>query len=446
MDENGEMECKNRKRLDFDEKGVEKESSFLVQSKYEYISGKDSFGFMEKPEAKSFSVQEMFLNFNEGEGVIVAEEKEKEIDKNSDDKLFYFSFFKDGSVYQEKSEVFNEKETNFEEKGEVNVGSDEESHNSEDLCYEIQLIPENQSVIENSIRGTEAIGNELCSDRHLNGFLNSEQFIEVDREENDDMGFIELETSLHNLSSSVNTDEFDSKNVEVTNGNCEEMNDFQEFPYHNLSQNSLDMDDFASQNVDRVDETNVNYKEMKLMDCFSSRKSCYTDDFTSQNVDVNCEEMKLMDDFQESVHHNSTKTSDDFAPQNDDRVEETDVNYEEVKRLMDDSSRRSLDTDSDTDEDEGDILLEHQNLVRQMKMEMKNSRMTSLPTISEDCESPKLVEDLKPLKINEKIEYKDCIEEIQKFYKSYAEKMRKLDILNYQTLNAISKSQNFSIW
>lgn len=113
------------------------------------------------------------------------------------------------------------------------------------------------------------------------------------------------------------------------------------------------------------------------------------------------------------------------------------------------------DENEDEDEDEFDILLEHQQLIQQMKMEMKNSKKKSLPTIAEEaaeeeeyeeeCENPKIVEDLKPLKIEEKkFEFKDLMEEIHKFYKSYAEKMRKLDILNYQSLKAISKSFSLS--
>ncbi|XP_015076818.1 uncharacterized protein LOC107020822 [Solanum pennellii] len=477
VDGNDEMDCKNQKRLDFDEKGVEKESSFLVQSKYEYISGKDSFGFIEKSEAKSFLVEEMFVNFNEGEGVV-----EKEIDKNSDDKLFYFSFFKNGSVYQEKSELFDEKNANDQEKLEFldekvdnlcfeeilrkndEVFSDIETQDSEDMCYEIQLLPENESLIRNSIQGSEGLRDELCSNRHLNGFLKSDQFMDSDREENDDdKGFIELETSLHNLSFSIGKGDFAAKNVdgvEVTDVKCEEVkliDDFQESVDDNSSRKSWDIDDFASQNVDRVEETDVNCEEMKLVDDIqespdhnSSRNSLDMDGFASQNIDGveetdgNCEEMKLMDDFQESPNHNSSRKSwdtDGFASQNVDRVEETDVNYEEMDDFQEspdhNSSRKLWDTDSDSDDDD-DILLEHQNLVRQMKMEMKNSRITGLPTISEDYESPKVVEDMKPLKIDEKIGYKYCIEEIQKFYKSYAEKMKKLDILNYQTLNAIS--------
>ncbi|CAA2968220.1 Hypothetical predicted protein [Olea europaea subsp. europaea] len=124
------------------------------------------------------------------------------------------------------------------------------------------------------------------------------------------------------------------------------------------------------------------------------------------------------------------------------KIEESHEVESEVMAFVDNlqeeaSNSRSWDSDSE-DDDEYDILLEHQHLVQQMKMELKNSRSKGLPTISEECETPKMVEDLKPLKIDDKFEYKDVMEEIQKFYKSYKERMRKLDILNYQTLNAIS--------
>ncbi|KAL3636243.1 hypothetical protein CASFOL_020790 [Castilleja foliolosa] len=98
----------------------------------------------------------------------------------------------------------------------------------------------------------------------------------------------------------------------------------------------------------------------------------------------------------------------------------------------------NFDSDSFSNSDKEDVLWEHQSLVRQMKTELKNCRIGGLPTISEECESSKIVSDLKPLKIDHKIEYKDVMDEIQKFHKSYSEKMRKLDILNYQTLHAIS--------
>ncbi|XAR56002.1 hypothetical protein NMG60_11036274 [Bertholletia excelsa] len=103
-----------------------------------------------------------------------------------------------------------------------------------------------------------------------------------------------------------------------------------------------------------------------------------------------------------------------------------------------DSPKKSWDSDSDDDDDEFDVLLQHQCLIGQMKMEMKNARARCLPTILEECETPKMAEDLGPLQINEKLERKDRMQEIHMVYKSYAEKMRKLDILNYQTVHAIS--------
>ncbi|PPD96257.1 hypothetical protein GOBAR_DD06710 [Gossypium barbadense] len=56
----------------------------------------------------------------------------------------------------------------------------------------------------------------------------------------------------------------------------------------------------------------------------------------------------------------------------------------------------------------------------------------------EDFESPKMVQELGPLKIDEKYDHKHHMGEIQKVYKSYSDKMRKLDILNSQTMHAIS--------
>ncbi|KAI3467349.1 hypothetical protein Pfo_024012 [Paulownia fortunei] len=100
-------------------------------------------------------------------------------------------------------------------------------------------------------------------------------------------------------------------------------------------------------------------------------------------------------------------------------------------------NKDSWDSDSD-DEDESDVLWENQHLVQQMKMELKNCKIRGLPTISEEYETPKMLKDLKPLEIDQKFEYKDIMEEIQKFNKIYTEKMWKLDILNYQTLHAIS--------
>ncbi|MCL7034339.1 hypothetical protein MKW94_010458 [Papaver nudicaule] len=90
------------------------------------------------------------------------------------------------------------------------------------------------------------------------------------------------------------------------------------------------------------------------------------------------------------------------------------------------------------DANEFESLWEHQELIEQLKMEIKKVRAAGLPTIFEESEeSPKVVEDLKPWKIDEKFLHEDRIGELHKFYKIYAERMRKFDILNYQKMYAI---------
>lgn len=82
-------------------------------------------------------------------------------------------------------------------------------------------------------------------------------------------------------------------------------------------------------------------------------------------------------------------------------------------------------------------LWEHQELIDQLKMELKKVRATGLPTILEESESPKIMEDLKPWKIEEKFQNENSMGELHKFYKSYRDRMRKFDILNYQKMYAI---------
>ncbi|KAB1208344.1 hypothetical protein CJ030_MR7G023873 [Morella rubra] len=94
---------------------------------------------------------------------------------------------------------------------------------------------------------------------------------------------------------------------------------------------------------------------------------------------------------------------------------------------------------SSENENDLDIQWEHEDVLQQLKMELKNLRNGGLPTIleEEETDSPSMVAGLKPLKIDEKLEYKDRMEEIQKVHKIYADKMRKLDMLNSQTMHAI---------
>ncbi|XP_020703117.1 uncharacterized protein LOC110114542 [Dendrobium catenatum] len=90
----------------------------------------------------------------------------------------------------------------------------------------------------------------------------------------------------------------------------------------------------------------------------------------------------------------------------------------------------------DLDEDEFDEIWEHQDLIMQLKMELKKVRAVGLPTILEESESPSVIEDSKSTKLDEKLSREDPMDELHNMYKCYKEGMRKFDILNYQKMYA----------
>ncbi|EOA34942.1 hypothetical protein CARUB_v10020026mg [Capsella rubella] len=91
------------------------------------------------------------------------------------------------------------------------------------------------------------------------------------------------------------------------------------------------------------------------------------------------------------------------------------------------------DDGSDSDDDE----FEHSDVIEKLKTELRTARTGGLCTILEESETT--LEELKPLKIDSKPDqHKDRISEIHKVYKSYAVKMRKLDVIDSQTMHSIS--------
>ncbi|KAJ7974413.1 Ribosomal protein L34Ae [Quillaja saponaria] len=97
----------------------------------------------------------------------------------------------------------------------------------------------------------------------------------------------------------------------------------------------------------------------------------------------------------------------------------------------------------DSEESNGlETQWEHQDLIEQLKMELKRVKATGLPTILEESEFPKITDDLKPWKIDEKFQHGNRTKELPKFYKSYRERMRKFDIMNYQKMYAIGFLQS----
>ncbi|PKA47110.1 hypothetical protein AXF42_Ash011784 [Apostasia shenzhenica] len=114
---------------------------------------------------------------------------------------------------------------------------------------------------------------------------------------------------------------------------------------------------------------------------------------------------------------------------------EAEKREQEAKKLQTEDTRGF-------DYEELDELWEHQDLIEQLKIELKKARAFGLPTISKQTQNSRAIEDLKPFKIDEKLLPEHPNGEHQKFYKSYRDSMRKFDILNYQKMYTMRKHSN----
>ncbi|KAF8109380.1 hypothetical protein N665_0097s0034 [Sinapis alba] len=162
------------------------------------------------------------------------------------------------------------------------------------------------------------------------------------------------------------------------------------------------------------------------------------------------------EDFMESdsdfVDSSQTFTSNEDGFLSDSDFGETSLPEEKGQnRKTANSSGSCSDSDEEEEEEEEEgfeSLWEHQNLIEQLKMEMKKVKaIGGLQTIHEEEEEddcPKIMEELKPWKIEEEKRSKhvDTIGEVHKFHRSYRERMRKLDILGFQKSFALGLLQS----
>nr|GMC59435.1 protein PFC0760c-like isoform X3 [Ipomoea batatas] len=153
---------------------------------------------------------------------------------------------------------------------------------------------------------------------------------------------------------------------------------------------------------------------------------------------------EVLEEFKQDGNDSLESLEPEFLSENDFRedageLEDWDSDDEFFTNNLSESQNPMSENESDLDYGDAnkmESLWEHQDLLEQIKMELKKVRATGLPTIFEESESPKM-DDLKPWKIDQRFQREDCIGELMKFNKSYRERMRKLDILTYQKLYAI---------
>ncbi|KAF9684187.1 hypothetical protein SADUNF_Sadunf04G0091900 [Salix dunnii] len=171
------------------------------------------------------------------------------------------------------------------------------------------------------------------------------------------------------------------------------------------------------------------------------------DDFDAEDSDI----MEELKNIEEAVQ-NPAKVEDDPEMLSDKDSEDNNNSSKKEHGCKENEAKYTLDmpksnsqnsSAADSEDSNGlETLWEHQDLIEQLKMELKKVRATGLPTIIEEDESPKIMEYLKPWKIDEKFQHEDRMGELHKFYRSYRERMRKFDILNYQKMYAMSFLQS----
>ncbi|XP_062009927.1 uncharacterized protein LOC133726400 [Rosa rugosa] len=158
------------------------------------------------------------------------------------------------------------------------------------------------------------------------------------------------------------------------------------------------------------------------------------DGFDEEDEDIMEQLKELEESTRNDEHHNPKESKPEGFTAKDEKPNEGLENSEQV-------SGQDMAAKDSEDPNTLETLWEHQELIEQLKMELKKVRVSGLPTILEESESPNM-EDLKPWKIDEKYHHVDRMSVLHKFYKTYRERLRKFDILSYQKLYAIGFLQS----
>nr|DAD34867.1 TPA_asm: hypothetical protein HUJ06_005507 [Nelumbo nucifera] len=391
-------------------------------SKYQFSSGKDFCGFVEEPEVVSFAVKDLYADSN--------------YDSFSDNEIIQGGFLSEKiqQLYSKAQVVYEESVGNY---SPVDLSKEESGKTKSEPLTEAQVAEKEEQVSpETDLPGKEDISYEVQ-------FLFEKDFVALDSEPES----ISLSDvfSLKDHAFDSNSDEFlserdfgegldtgtqiyfDGEKVKL----AEETQGYEEPHLQNSS--------FLDRAIEISDGSFSVWKPIKQI------SNSIDNEIELREKIRNSEEPS----FQKSSNlvHAEVLSDEDFS--DDEDIPDPEVIYgSQEKETMDGLERSEQPNLQDSSVPELDdtnrleILWEHQDLIEQLRMELRKVRATGLPTILEEDESPKMMEDLKPWKIDEKYLHEDRMDELHRFYKSYRERMRKFDILNYQKMYGIGKLQN----
>lgn len=382
-------------------------------NKYEFRIGKGISGFVEQPKSMSFNVQELYLgskdyticNNIENKDIVKVnlEEEVVGLDKTEDSvESFGVAMVLDKT----EQKIFTEHVVS--EKGQTD-GLEIISLCKEDSVDEVESVSEDCSLRFGSEPESISSSGELSMNNYIVESITYEFFAyrNVDK-------VLEPVGLLANDAEKVVEDiEEESEIIEEESEIVEEESEIVE----EISSCEISLSD--PEEIDADDDSNDSDEEYI--------------EFEPHFKNLSSLEAKILSGEVVNKHEEEDLVQDEKEPE---------INLEKIDGTN--LGGKPSQSNSD-DQNDLDYMWEHEDVIEQLKLELRNARTGGLPTIleEEEPESPTIVEGLKPLKIDVKFEFKDRMEEIQKVYKSYAEKMRKLDMLNSQTMHAIGEFSNY---
>ncbi|XP_031274391.1 uncharacterized protein LOC116132857 isoform X2 [Pistacia vera] len=387
-EENGFQVPKGDRINESDE--VNDNSVFMETSKYEFLSGKHFSGFLEEPKNLVFSVQEFYTGGSSDS-------------TNTDNGIFYTE---EEAFHQEKAEdsvenVLIKQEETFTDDEERVFTEYKFMHNYDSLSKVAYNFEDKSLPVDSELDTTDS--SDVCD---------STESVEA-----------KFEEKVENIESMMAKATFIMDNQTIYSDD-----DYIELKLESQNSSLLDEDMYSIQDLMEADNKNEEedlvHKETEPVDHSAS----ISEEPQLHNLCSLDEEILFRENLNEAEDHHEEE---------DGSVEFEEPSYERKGFISD--------YDADDDEDDLEFSKEHEDIIEQLRMELRKARTGGLATIMEEAESesqsPKMVEELKPLKIDKKLEHKDRMVEIHKFYKSYLNKMRKLDVLNCQTMHAVGLLQ-----
>ncbi|KAK4784512.1 hypothetical protein SAY86_018880 [Trapa natans] len=214
-----------------------------------------------------------------------------------------------------------------------------------------------------------------------------------------------------------------------------------------FSEAELLIESNSSKILDKVHTNHLQFKFKALSEEDLLLSDSHTDSTSSSH------DSSIMSRFLDSSS-NGFFSDADFRPCSHTRESNIDDDLrEELRKLEEDQNTETPHEEAEEEAPESDSLnpapeleskdskmeleWEHQYLMEQLRMEIRKVKATGLPTADEHSVSARVVDDLKSWKIDEKFHRGDQILALHKVYRTYCERMRKLDIFNYQKLYAL---------